>query len=50
MEEFIEVLGKAKELCGRIDCSECPLSVGIYQEGLGFTYYSCDIRASKKGS
>ena len=44
MEEFIEVLGKAKELCGRIDCSECPLSVGIYQEGLGFTYYSCDIR------
>lgn len=44
MEEFIEVLEKAKELCERIDCSECPLSVGIYQEGPGFTYYSCDIR------
>lgn len=44
MEEFIEVLNKAKEMCNEIDCSECPLSVGIYQEGLGYTYYSCDIR------
>ena len=44
MEEFIELLKTVKEKCGEIDCSECPLSVGIYQEGLDYTYYSCDIR------
>ena len=44
MEEFKEALKSVKEMCEKIDCSECPFSVGIYQEGLGYTYYSCDIR------
>lgn len=43
-EEFFEALMKVKNFCKDIDCSECPLSVGIYQEGPAFTYYSCDIR------
>lgn len=44
MEKFIETLSEIKRMCSEIDCSECPLSVGIYQEGLDYTYYSCDIR------
>lgn len=39
-----ELLEKIKEQCENTDCSECWLSVGIYQEGLDYTYYSCDIR------
>jgi hypothetical protein len=48
MEELIEALKKAKALCMETDCSECPLSVGIYQEGPDFIYYSCDIRKKPK--
>ena len=48
MKELIEALEKAKALCMETDCSECPLSVGIYQEGLDYTYYSCDIRKKPK--
>ena len=44
MEEFIEVLERIKEVCNKTDCSECPFSIGIYQEGPAFTYYFCDIR------
>ncbi len=44
MEEFVEIMERIKEVCNRTDCSECPFSVGIYQEGPGFTYYFCDIR------
>lgn len=44
MNEFIEILEKAKNACAEIDCADCPLSVGIYQEGLNYVYYSCDIR------
>jgi len=39
-----ELLEQIKEQCKNTDCSECFLSVGIYQEGLDYTYYSCDIR------
>lgn len=39
-----ELLEEIKEQCKNTDCSECWLSVGIYQEGLDYTYYSCDIR------
>ncbi len=47
-EEFINILKKVKEFCEKSDCSNCPLSVGIYQESLKYTYYFCDIRKKPK--
>lgn len=42
--EFIDLLHSVKTKCEEIDCAKCPFSVGIYQEGLDYTYYFCDIR------
>ena len=44
MEDFIEIMERIKEKCNSTNCEACPFSVGIYQEGPGFTYYFCDIR------
>lgn len=44
LAEFLELLKSVKSKCEEFDCAKCPLSVGIYQEGLDYTYYFCDIR------
>ncbi len=44
MEDFIKLLKEAKAICEKTECEKCPLSVGIYQRGLDYTYYMCDIR------
>lgn len=39
-----ELAEEFKKACEETECEECPFSVGIYMEGLDYTYYSCDIR------
>lgn len=43
-----ELLERIKEQCENTDCADCFLSVGVYMEGLDYTYYSCDIRKKPK--
>ena len=39
-----ELVEEFKKACAETECEKCEFSVGIYMEGLDYTYYSCDLR------